>query len=116
MAGEHESEGPRVDPFDPSGAVGEPIHRGNIVVAGQSFEYYTLQPAPMQWVAVGVMPLDDQTAQMDTTHRMLVGNGTTEDEAVAALRERLAELLGHAETRQEPRNKSEPSHWFGMGG
>ncbi|HET7035702.1 MAG TPA: hypothetical protein VFI42_08500 [Thermomicrobiaceae bacterium] len=47
--------------------------------------YSTSQPAPTQWVAVGVTSLLDQG---DPRHRMLVGTGSSEAAAIRALRRR----------------------------
>ena len=51
-----------------------------------SCRYYTSQPAPSQWVAVGVTTAEE-TASSER-HRMLVGTGRTETAAVRALRRR----------------------------
>ena len=60
-------------------------------VEGCQIEYYTLQPAPTQWVAVGrrISPV--------WTRSLVVGTGRTEDAAVANLWERCPH--GHPETR-----------------
>ena len=52
---------------------------------GHECHYYTSQPAPTQWVAVGVTSLLEAGAPR---HRMLVGTGRSESAAVRALRRR----------------------------
>jgi hypothetical protein len=58
---------------------------------GCAIEYYTLQPAPTQWVAVG------RRADPVWTPSLMVGTGKTEDDAVTSLRNRCPH--GHPETR-----------------
>lgn len=60
------------------------------IVAGDSdshdCRFYTNQPAPTQWVAIGVVA--PSAAVTSSHHRMLVGTGRTEAEAISALRRR----------------------------
>jgi hypothetical protein len=57
---------------------------------GCEIEYYTLQPAPTQWVAVG------RRTSPVWTRSLVVGAGSTEDAAVENLRDRCPH--GHPET------------------
>lgn len=55
-------------------------------------DYYTSQPDPGHWIAVGLAaPVDPECSHF---RRMIVGEGHTEDEAIHALWVRIAELGG----------------------
>ena len=60
-----------------------PIRRDQITGS-----YYTAQPAPTQWVAVATIVSHDRPG----TYRLVVGSGTSEASAVAALDRRLTAL------------------------
>jgi len=50
--------------------------------------YYTSQPAPTQWIAVGVLTSASVEAA-EPRRRLVVGTGTNESAAVAALQRRV---------------------------
>lgn len=66
-----------------------------------TIEYYTLQPAPTQWVAVG-RPRTDLAAAAGT-RSLLVGTGASEDAAVVDLQARCpnGDPTSHAMVRLE---------------
>jgi hypothetical protein len=71
------------------------IHRG-VMTRGQTMaEYYTSQPAPTQWIAVGFVSTQKIPPQL-SPHLpwLLVGTGRTEDTAINDLWERLGRT-GH---------------------
>jgi hypothetical protein len=72
------------------------IHHGVIVEGSFVADYYTSQPAPSQWIAVGVVRPCDEQLSSHRLRRMLVGDGLTADDAMAALRTRIADLQGNA--------------------
>jgi hypothetical protein len=72
------------------------IHHGVIVEGSFVADYYTSQPAPIQWIAVGVVRPRDEQLSSRRLRRMLVGDGLTADDAIAALRTRIADLQGNA--------------------
>jgi hypothetical protein len=52
---------------------------------GDDCSYYTNQPAPGQWVAIGITPLNETSGESPT---LLVGTGRTELAAIRALHRR----------------------------
>lgn len=68
------------------------MHRGVLVQGQLSVEYYTSQPAPTQWIAVGLVPARINLGTGHQPAQMLVGSGQTEDVAVTELSVRLARL------------------------
>jgi hypothetical protein len=71
------------------------VHHGVMAQGNWAADYYTSQPDPSHWIAVGlVAPLD---AGSPGLRRMLVGEGRTEDEAIHALCARIAELSGDSQ-------------------
>ena len=66
------------------------VHRGVLVRGPARAEYYTSQPAPTQWLAVGLVSTHPATRACPRLQQLLVGTGRTEDAAVNALWERLA--------------------------
>ncbi len=68
------------------------MHRGVLVQGQLSVEYYTSQPAPTQWIAVGLVPARNTLGAGHQPAQMLVGSGQTEDVAVTELSFRLARL------------------------
>jgi hypothetical protein len=90
--------------------------RGTIVESGQPVDYYTTQPSVGQWIALGVVPLLPGMDGVDTTHRVIVGTGTTEAGAVESLRSRLSPVLASsapASSEEQFSPASHPSDWFG---
>ena len=68
------------------------LERPQAVVPGEGrLTYYTTQPSPTQWVAVGVLT-SARDVDREPHHRLVVGNGRTEAAAIAALRRRIATL------------------------
>lgn len=68
------------------------MHRGVLVHGQLSVEYYTSQPAPTQWIAVGLVPARTTLGTGYQPAQMLVGSGRSEDVAVKELSFRLARL------------------------
>ncbi|HEU4793741.1 MAG TPA: hypothetical protein VFS96_08790 [Nitrolancea sp.] len=66
------------------------VHRGVLVRGPSTAEYYTSQPAPTQWLAVGLVSTHPATRECPRLQQFLVGTGRTEDSAVSALWDRLA--------------------------
>jgi hypothetical protein len=66
------------------------VHRGVLVRGPATAEYYTSQPAPTQWLAVGLVSTHPATRECPRLQQFLVGTGRTEDSAVSALWDRLA--------------------------
>ncbi len=75
------------------------MHRGVLVQGQLSVEYYTSQPAPTQWIAVGLVPARIALGAGHQPAQMLVGSGQTEDVAVTELSIRLARLEAVAPSR-----------------
>lgn len=68
------------------------VHHGVMAQGNWAVDYYTSQPDPSHWIAVGlVAPLEGGHPGL---RRLLVGQGCTEDEAIHALWVRIAELSG----------------------
>lgn len=66
------------------------IHHGVMAQRSYAADYYTSQPDPGHWIAVGLAaPVDPECSHLRC---MLVGEGHTEDEAIHALWVRIAEL------------------------
>lgn len=59
-------------------------------------EYYTTNPAPNQWAAIGVLFTPDAGMSPVTGHRLIVGNGACERSAVADLQNIFARSLSRA--------------------
>lgn len=56
------------------------------MVRGHGCHYYTRQPAPTQWIAVGIT--SESSATIEVNRRLLVGTGRSETAAVRSLRRR----------------------------
>lgn len=68
------------------------VHHGVMAQGNWAADYYTSEPDPIHWIAVGLAaPVDPERPCL---RRMLVGQGNTEDEAIHALWIRIAELAG----------------------
>lgn len=96
------------------------MHRGVLVQGELSVEYYTSQPAPTQWIAVGLVQARITGGTGHQPAQMLVGSGQTEDVAVSELSRRLARLeavapRSPAENRHEPAAPREPVLHFCAG-
>lgn len=65
------------------------VRRSVLNLGAMYVEYYTSQPAPTQWIAVGLLKgrADGPAHSLPTS--LVVGSGRTEQLAVTALRERL---------------------------
>lgn len=68
---------PAAEAFDASAALGS---------------YYTSQPAPTQWVAVGTLAAPEDDPWSREFPRMVVGCGRSEEEAIGDLHRRVARL------------------------
>ena len=68
------------------------MHRGVLAQGQLSVEYYTSQPAPTQWIAVGLVPARINLGTGHQPAQMLVGSGQSEEIAVSELSRRLARL------------------------
>ncbi len=55
-------------------------------------EYYTTQPAPTQWLAIGVVSIHSDDPSGSRMKQLLVGAGRTESAAVGSLWDRLTTL------------------------
>lgn len=80
------------------------VHRGVLVRGPAMAEYYTSQPAPTQWLAVGLVSTHPVARTCPQLQQLLVGTGRTEDAAVNALWERSAV----PEPGSQPRAQPEP--------
>jgi hypothetical protein len=69
---------------------------------GDDCSYYTNQPAPGQWVAIGISP-PSETA--DAAPRLLVGTGRTELAAIRALHRRCQMRSVERATRDNPASR-----------
>jgi hypothetical protein len=70
------------------------IHHGVVDTGSMVVEYTTRQPAPAQWVAVSVVPSTVLKGRSSQRSLMVVGVGTTEDDAVQDLSDRLDDMSG----------------------
>ena len=68
------------------------IHRAYITGCNYVVDFYVSQPAPMQWVAVGVMVERTSDGFTSRFPSLFVGTGRTEEAAIVALAERLVSL------------------------
>jgi hypothetical protein len=75
-----------------SGGVPEVVHSGLLLHGRTLAEYYASQPAPTQWLAIGVISIYPVDTGDDRSKQMLVGAGQTETAAVASLWDRLMTL------------------------
>lgn len=64
-------------------------HRGMLDRSGIVAEYYTSQPAPTQWIAVGLVSARTSSGPVHEPRRLVVGTGVTEEIAIDALTRRL---------------------------
>jgi hypothetical protein len=78
-----------VDGFEVAAVVS---YRGILDRSGIVAEYYTSQPAPTQWIAVGLVSARTSSAPVQEPRRLVVGTGMTEQIAVDALAHRLGAL------------------------
>lgn len=69
------------------------ISQGSLRRGSARVDYYTTTPAPSQWIAVGVLLLDQSQEHPDDTKRLLVGNGTNERQAITNLEYRFSRTL-----------------------
>jgi hypothetical protein len=74
------------------GGVPEVVRSGLLLHGRTLAEYYTSQPAPTQWLAIGVVSTYPEDPGDDRSKQMLVGAGRTEIAAVASLWDRLMTL------------------------
>ncbi len=93
------------------------MSRGILHGGGRAIEYYTSQPSSSQWIALGVVPLQIEFDDKDSTHRVVVGTGQTEEGAIAALKQRLDELFAGTTASMPIIDQAslalQPSDWFG---
>jgi hypothetical protein len=71
----------------------EPSQHRLVIDDGTVAVYYTMEPSPLQWVAVGTLSTVDHTGRPSRTCRMLVGCGRTEDAAISDLVQRTTKRL-----------------------
>jgi hypothetical protein len=57
-----------------------------------TMEFYTAQPAPTQWIAVGEIKIRSRSDTTCCSTSLLVGTGRTAEAAVGALRGRISAL------------------------
>jgi hypothetical protein len=82
------------------------VVRSGVLARGHRVaEYYTSQPAPTQWIAVGLVSTLKMPGQRSRRlAQMLVGTGQTEAAAVRVLWERLGRM-GHGSISEETFNR-----------
>lgn len=68
------------------------VHRGVLGRGCAIAEYYTTQPAPTQWLAIGVVSIHSDDPSDSRMKQLLVGAGRTESAAVGSLWDRLSTL------------------------
>lgn len=73
------------------------INQGTLRSERVRVDFYTTCPAPNQWSAVGVLIINSMSGHGDERRRLMVGNGTTEDNAIADLRRQFAEAVKFAD-------------------
>lgn len=71
------------------------VSRGVLGGPGVVVEYYTSQPAPTQWVAVGIAELRLLRSDEQALKKLLVGTGRSEAAAIQALRHRMPSTATH---------------------
>lgn len=64
------------------------IERRTLSAGNLTLKYYTSQPGPSQWIAVGTLALEPRDGAADVL-RLLVGAGASEESAIDHLRQRL---------------------------
>lgn len=74
-----------------------PSQHGMLVMRHAVAEYYTSEPSPAQWVAIGTVVPRGECGSGVVPRAFLVGCGVTQDDAVEDLRRRLIELRFDAE-------------------
>lgn len=94
-----ETQDNRMEAKHPVGNVPAPSVRPSILTDGPlSIAYELYQPAPFQWVAMGTVYY--RVGRSRTRHAgLLVGTGSTDVQAIAQLRQRLADLRLSMEMR-----------------
>lgn len=85
------------------------MHRGVLAQGQLSVEYYTSQPAPAQWIAVGLISATTAVGVSHQPAQMLVGAGQTEEVAVSELSRRLARLEAVAPHRPSEHSRERTS-------
>ncbi len=81
--------------WGPYDVLPQAVHHGVMAKGNWGADYYTSQPDPSRWIAVGLAaPLDTGSPVLG---RMLVGEGSTEDEAINSLWVRVSELSGDSQ-------------------
>jgi hypothetical protein len=102
--------------WGPNDVLPQAVHHGVMAKGNWGADYYTSQPDPSRWIAVGLAaPLDTGSPVLG---RMLVGEGSTEDEAINSLWVRVSELSGDSQctifpepsTHQDQQPTAEPNH------
>jgi hypothetical protein len=93
------------------------VSRGVIRDGQLPVEYHTSQPSPSQWIALGVVQ-ESTPVDVESTHRLMVGTGETEEAAIEALRLRVVSVLAPKSDHQpmtivEVASPSQASDWFG---
>lgn len=68
------------------------VHSGVLGRGCVIAEYYTIQPAPTQWLAIGVVSIYAGDCSGSQMQQLLVGAGRTESTAVGSLWDRLSTL------------------------
>lgn len=95
------------------------VNRGVVTDGRYPVDYYTAQPSPSQWIALGIVRGAPEVEDLQATHRMMVGNGASEQAAIEALRQRVITILP-PEANPEPvllvevaTPGEQASDWFG---
>ncbi len=69
------------------------VNRGVLGRGCAIAEYYTTQPAPTQWLAIGLVSIHSDDPSGSRLKQLLVGAGRTESAAVGSLWDRLTTLV-----------------------
>jgi hypothetical protein len=69
------------------------VSQGILRKGSARVDYYTTTPAPSQWIAVGVLFISSIHDGDDEQRSLIVGNGTTERQAIADLNNQFDETL-----------------------
>ncbi len=72
------------------------ISEGTLRCSEFRVSYYTSNPAPDQWMAIGVLFTSHPDLPLTFGSRLLVGNGACERSAIAALQNAFARTLARA--------------------
>jgi hypothetical protein len=87
------------------------VSQGTLRKGSARVDYYTTTPAPSQWIAVGVLFISSIHDGDDEQRSLIVGNGTTERQAIADLNNQFGETLADqrpVDSRAEGQSEDRP--------